>query len=69
MKRVLLSLIQWYQREVSPALPASCRFVPTCSQYAREAIARYGAGRGGWLALKRVLRCNPLFRGGYDPVP
>ena len=70
MKKLLLSLIRFYRRSISPLFPPSCRFVPTCSQYALEAIEKYGAGRGGWLALKRFLRCHPFHKGGwYDPVP
>ena len=70
MKRLFLMLIRFYQRQISPFLPRRCRFIPTCSQYAAEAIAKYGAGKGGWLALKRLLRCNPFYRGNfYDPVP
>ena len=70
MKKVFLALIRFYQRHISPGLPRRCRFIPTCSQYALEAIEKYGAARGGWLALKRLLRCNPFNRGNfYDPVP
>ncbi len=70
MKRLLLSLIRFYQRHLSPALPARCRFLPTCSQYALEAVGRFGAVRGGFLALRRFLRCHPFYRGPmYDPVP
>lgn len=70
MKRVLLWLIRFYQRNISPAFPPRCRFSPTCSQYALEAIGRYGAWKGGWLACKRLLRCNPFYKGDYfDPVP
>ena len=69
MKRLLLAALRFYKRRLSPALPPACRYLPTCSDYAAEAIERFGALRGGWLALKRVLRCNPLFPGGYDPVP
>ena len=70
MKKLLLSLIRFYRRSISPLFPPSCRFVPTCSQYALEAIEKYGAARGGWLALKRFLRCHPFHKGGwYDPVP
>ncbi|MGD9841147.1 MAG: membrane protein insertion efficiency factor YidD [Candidatus Bipolaricaulis sp.] len=58
-----------YQRAVSPFLPRRCRFVPSCSEYAREAILRYGPLRGGWLALRRLVRCGPWHPGGYDPVP
>jgi putative membrane protein insertion efficiency factor len=69
MARVLLSLIRFYRRSVSPALPPSCRFTPTCSAYAEEAVLRYGAARGGWLAIRRLLRCHPFGGSGYDPVP
>ncbi|HIU44536.1 MAG TPA: membrane protein insertion efficiency factor YidD [Candidatus Ventrousia excrementavium] len=70
MKRVLLRLIDFYQRRLSGLKrQPCCRFTPTCSQYAREAIERYGALCGGGLALWRLLRCNPFCRGGYDPVP
>lgn len=67
--RILIGAIRFYQRGISPLLPPSCRFVPSCSAYGREAIERYGAVRGCWLALKRLLRCHPFCRGGYDPVP
>ncbi|MBE7006439.1 MAG: membrane protein insertion efficiency factor YidD [Ruminococcaceae bacterium] len=70
MKRIFLALIRFYQKRISPGLPARCRYTPTCSQYALEAIERYGALRGGWLALKRFLRCHPFSkRDFYDPVP
>ena len=70
MKRVFVWIIRLYQRYISPGLPRRCRFSPTCSQYALEAITKYGAWRGGWLALKRLLRCNPFYQGDYfDPVP
>ena len=70
MKTVFLTLIRFYQRAVSPWLPARCRFRPTCSAYALEAIQKYGAVKGGWLALKRLLRCHPFYKGDwYDPVP
>ena len=70
MRGVFLFLIRFYQRWISPYLPRRCRFIPTCSQYALEAIQKYGAWKGGWLALKRLLRCNPFNRGNfYDPVP
>ena len=69
MKRVFLWLIRFYQRYISPNTPPACRFRPTCSQYAFTAIERYGALKGGWLAFKRILRCNPFCKGGYDPVP
>jgi putative membrane protein insertion efficiency factor len=64
-----LSLIRFYRRAISPGLPAACRFQPTCSEYAYEAIARYGIIRGGRLAIWRILRCNPFGGSGYDPVP
>ena len=70
MKQLLLALIRMYQKHVSPAFPPRCRFIPTCSQYAAEAISKYGALRGGLLALSRLLRCNPFNKGDiYDPVP
>jgi len=69
MKRVLLTLIRFYQRQISVLTPPACRFTPTCSQYAFTAIERFGAVRGGWLAIRRILRCNPFCKGGYDPVP
>ena len=70
MKKLLLTLIKFYQRAISPWLPARCRYSPTCSQYAVEAITKYGAAKGGWLALKRFLRCHPFAKHDYfDPVP
>lgn len=70
MKRIFLALIWFYQNAISPFRPACCRFYPTCSQYAKEAIQKYGAGRGGWLALRRLLRCRPFSKENpYDPVP
>lgn len=69
MKRVLISLIRFYQMAISPYKRPCCKYIPTCSNYAIEAIERFGAFRGFWLALYRVLRCNPFSRGGYDPVP
>ena len=68
MKRLALGLIRGYQRFVSPLLPPSCRYVPTCSEYGYEAIAKYGILKGGRLAVWRVLRCNPWGGSGYDPV-
>ena len=70
MKKLLLLLIRFYQSAISPWFPARCRFRPTCSAYAYEAICKYGAIRGGWLALRRLLRCHPFYRGDYfHPVP
>ena len=69
MKRLLLGLIRIYQRGISPLSPPCCRFIPTCSQYAAEAIERFGVFKGGWLALRRLLKCHPFHKGGYDPVP
>ena len=70
MKKLLLSLIRFYRREISPLTPSSCRFNPTCSTYAYEAIQKYGAAKGGWLTLKRLCRCHPFYKGDpYDPVP
>ena len=76
MKKVLLALVKFYRVAISPYRPPCCRYIPTCSQYALEAIEKYGALKGGWLAVKggaltvwRILRCNPFHKGGYDPVP
>ncbi|MEG0257760.1 MAG: membrane protein insertion efficiency factor YidD [Christensenella sp.] len=69
MKKVILALIRFYQKAISPYFRPCCRFTPTCSQYAVEAVTKYGALKGTFLAIKRILRCNPLFKGGYDPVP
>ena len=70
MKKCMLALIRFYQRASSPYTPACCRFTPTCSEYARQAITKYGAAKGGWLALRRLLRCHPFYKGDYyDPVP
>ena len=66
---LLAALIRAYQRVISPALPASCRFHPSCSQYALEAVTRYGALKGSWLAARRLARCHPFHPGGFDPVP
>lgn len=67
--RALLAVVDFYRRFISPLKPATCRFYPTCSAYALEAIQKYGARKGGWLALKRISRCHPFNPGGYDPVP
>ena len=69
MKRLLLLLVRFYRSCISPLTLPSCRYYPTCSAYAMEAIERYGAWHGGWMALRRILRCHPFHRGGYDPVP
>ena len=69
MKRILIGLIRFYQKAISPMRPPCCRFIPTCSAYAVEAVEKYGALKGGWLAFRRILRCNPFHKGGYDPVP
>ena len=70
MKYVFIAIIRFYRRFISPMFPPRCRFTPTCSAYAYEAINKYGAFKGSWLALKRLLRCHPFYKGDpYDPVP
>lgn len=69
LARIMLGLIWFYRHCISPLTSAACRYTPTCSQYAQEAIRKYGPFRGGWLALKRILRCHPWGGSGYDPVP
>jgi putative membrane protein insertion efficiency factor len=69
MKALVLWLIRGYQYLLRPLLGANCRFAPSCSEYAREAVERYGALKGSWLAVRRILRCHPYHPGGYDPVP
>ncbi|HET7090256.1 MAG TPA: membrane protein insertion efficiency factor YidD [Anaerolineae bacterium] len=69
MKYLALGVIRLWQSTISQALPPSCRFTPSCSQYGYEAIAKYGILKGGWLTVKRISRCHPLNPGGYDPVP
>jgi putative membrane protein insertion efficiency factor len=67
--RLVLTVLRWYRIAISPVRPPSCRYTPTCSAYAVEAIERFGLGRGTWLALRRLLRCHPFHAGGHDPVP
>lgn len=69
MKMLLIWLIQGYRLFISPLFPPTCRFQPTCSMYAIQAIERFGVFRGGWMAIMRILRCHPFHPGGYDPVP
>ena len=69
MKKVLINLIRFYQKYLSPMKSTKCPYTPSCSQYGLEAIQKYGAVKGGMLAVWRILRCNPFSRGGYDPVP
>ncbi len=72
MKRLLLWMITFYRKGISPLTPPSCRFIPTCSEYALQAVEKYGAWKGGWLALRRLLKCHPFHRQKsfeYDPVP
>ena len=69
MKRLLILGVRGYQIGLSPLLPASCRYYPSCSAYAIEALERHGAVRGTWLSVRRILRCHPFHPGGYDPVP
>ncbi|MBQ8546720.1 MAG: membrane protein insertion efficiency factor YidD [Clostridia bacterium] len=69
MKKILIFFLKGYKKIISPILPPCCRFTPTCSEYAMEAIGRFGAIRGSLLGAYRLLRCNPFCRGGYDPVP
>jgi len=64
----VIALLRFYKRFVSPLLPSACRFYPTCSEYMLEAVRRYGAARGAWLGLRRLLRCHPFHEGGFDPV-
>jgi hypothetical protein len=68
MRFVLVAVLKFYKAAVSPLLPPSCRFVPSCSEYAREAIEKHGAVRGSWMGVMRLLRCHPFHPGGYDPV-
>lgn len=70
MKKILIFAVKFYQKNLSGLKSAStCRFIPTCSQYALEALEKYGALKGSWLAVRRILKCHPFHKGGYDPVP
>lgn len=69
MKSLLINMIRFYQKFISPMLPPTCRYQPTCSQYGIEAIQYYGIIKGMWLTVKRILRCHPFHKGGFDPVP
>ena len=69
MKRAMLASLRFYKRRISPLLPPACKYTPTCSEYAMQAVERYGAVYGGYLAARRLLRCHPFAKGGYDPVP
>ncbi len=69
LARAMIAAIRFYRKGISPLKPPVCRFTPTCSAYGLEAVERYGAARGGWLLVKRLARCQPFSKGGYDPVP
>ena len=69
MKHIVMALIRAYQRFISPVMGGNCRFHPTCSEYTRQAVERYGAAKGLWLGAKRISRCHPFNPGGFDPVP
>ena len=69
MKRAMLASLRFYKRRISPLLPPACKYTPTCSEYAMQAVERYGAVYGGYLAARRLLRCHPFAKGGYDPFP
>ncbi len=69
MKTVVLLLIRFYKRFISPLLASNCRYYPTCSQYTYEAVDRYGVVKGGWMGVRRIARCHPWAKGGFDPVP
>jgi len=69
MTRVLIAIVLFYRKRVSPLSSPKCRYFPTCSEYALEALEKYGAVKGGWLAIRRLFRCHPFRKGGYDPVP
>lgn len=69
LARAMIGAIRFYRKGISPLKPPVCRFYPSCSQYGLEAVEKYGAAKGGWLLVRRLLRCHPLCRGGFDPVP
>jgi hypothetical protein len=69
VRTIVLALIKVYKRWISPGLPSSCRFYPSCSEYTYQAIEKYGVLRGGWLGIRRIARCHPFNPGGFDPVP
>lgn len=69
LNKLLIGIIRFYQSALSPILPSTCRYVPTCSQYGLEALQKYGPLKGSWLTIKRILSCNPFGGHGYDPVP
>jgi putative membrane protein insertion efficiency factor len=69
LKKAFLAIIRFYQLVISPLKPPTCRFYPTCSHYGLEAVQRFGAFKGGWLTIKRILKCHPFHQGGMDPVP
>lgn len=69
LRRVLIEVVRFYQRGISPLTPSACRYVPTCSEYACQALERHGAARGSWLTARRILRCHPWGGQGHDPVP
>jgi putative membrane protein insertion efficiency factor len=69
MKKILMYIIKFYQKVISPLTPPSCRFYPTCSHYGLEAIEKHGAIKGSWLAIRRISKCHPFHEGGFDPVP
>ncbi|MBW3627694.1 MAG: membrane protein insertion efficiency factor YidD [Gemmatimonadetes bacterium] len=68
LQGMMLGAIRFYRKRISPLTPPSCRYYPTCSAYGLEAVQKYGAARGGWMAFRRILRCHPFAKGGYDPV-
>jgi len=69
VEKSVIAAVRFYRTKISPLFPPRCRYIPTCSQYALEAVEKYGTVKGGWLAAKRIARCHPFHKGGYDPVP